>query len=115
MLGAEKAAADEAAAKGAAAAAAAAAATAAEVERERSATAARADLLNRLNTALPTRESDRGLVSEIGGVQFATGAAQIERGRTRESLKIRRNRRVLSDVALQRRRPHRQHGQRSDQ
>ena len=85
MLGAEKAAADEAAAKGAAAAAAAAAATAAEVERERGATAARADLLNRLNAALPTRESDRGLVSEIGGVQFATGAAQMNAA-ARESL-----------------------------
>ncbi len=36
----------------------------------------------RLNAALPTRESDRGLISEIGGVQFATGNAGInESGR----------------------------------
>ncbi|MGD2167400.1 MAG: OmpA family protein [Gammaproteobacteria bacterium] len=47
--------------------------------------AARDDLRNRLNAALPTRESDRGLVSEIGGVQFATGAATINPG-ARESL-----------------------------
>ena len=39
--------------------------------------AARRDLLGRLNAALPTRESNRGLVSEIGGVEFATGAASI--------------------------------------
>ncbi len=58
-----------------------AAAAAAETERQRSAAAAavaaRADLLSRLNAALPTRETDRGLVSEIGGVQFATGTANI--------------------------------------
>ena len=47
--------------------------------------AARDDLRNRLNAALPTRESDRGLISEIGGVQFATGAATINPG-ARESL-----------------------------
>jgi outer membrane protein OmpA-like peptidoglycan-associated protein len=41
------------------------------------ANAARADLLSRLNTALPTRDSARGLISEIGGVQFATGKADI--------------------------------------
>ena len=39
--------------------------------------AARRDLLNRLNAALPTRETSRGLVSEIGGVQFATGTANL--------------------------------------
>jgi outer membrane protein OmpA-like peptidoglycan-associated protein len=39
--------------------------------------AARADLLRRLNAVLPTRETDRGLVSEIGGVQFATGTANL--------------------------------------
>ncbi len=53
-----------------------------ETERQRSATdaavAARRDLLGRLNAALPTRDSDRGLVSEIGGVQFATGTANID-------------------------------------
>jgi outer membrane protein OmpA-like peptidoglycan-associated protein len=38
---------------------------------------ARAQLLNRLNTVLPTRESERGLVSEIGGVQFATATANL--------------------------------------
>jgi len=47
-----------------------------EVERERSAVAARNDLRERLNAALPTRDSNRGLVSEIGGVQFATGSAE---------------------------------------
>jgi outer membrane protein OmpA-like peptidoglycan-associated protein len=39
--------------------------------------AARADLLQRLNAALPTRETERGLVSEVGGVQFATGTAEL--------------------------------------
>jgi len=38
---------------------------------------ARAQLLNRLNTVLPTRESERGLISEIGGVQFATATANL--------------------------------------
>jgi outer membrane protein OmpA-like peptidoglycan-associated protein len=38
---------------------------------------ARAELLNRLSNVLPTRETDRGLVSEIGGVQFATGTANL--------------------------------------
>lgn len=52
-------------------AAAAAAGAAAATE------AARADLLNRLNSVLPTRETDRGMVSEIGGVQFATGQATL--------------------------------------
>lgn len=68
-----------------AAAAAAEAARAAEAAADRAvaaaearaAKAARADLLNRLNSVLPTRESDRGLVSEIGGVQFATGTAAL--------------------------------------
>jgi outer membrane protein OmpA-like peptidoglycan-associated protein len=63
--------------KRAAAAADAAAEAAAEAAQERAAAAARADLLNRLNSALPTHESDRGLVSEIGGVQFATGTAEL--------------------------------------
>ena len=46
---------------------------------------ARRDLLARLNAALPTRESDRGLISEIGGVQFATGTANLSAS-ARESL-----------------------------
>ncbi len=37
----------------------------------------RAELLNRLSTVLPTRDTDRGLVSEITGVQFATGTASL--------------------------------------
>jgi outer membrane protein OmpA-like peptidoglycan-associated protein len=62
-------------------------ATALRTERDRetaalrasaaAAIAARNDLLARLNTALPTHESDRGLVSEIGGVNFATGTANL--------------------------------------
>jgi outer membrane protein OmpA-like peptidoglycan-associated protein len=63
----------------AAASAASAAATAAANQ------AARADLLRRLNAALPTRESERGMVSEIGGVQFATGRAELSAA-ARESL-----------------------------
>ena len=78
-----------AAAARAAAAAATAAAEATAAERDRAAAAAtaaaRADLRNRLNTALPTRESERGLISQIGGVQFATGTAQINAS-ARESL-----------------------------
>jgi outer membrane protein OmpA-like peptidoglycan-associated protein len=62
-----------------------AAESAAEVEREKAAVAARADLRNRLNEALPTRDSSRGLVAEIGGVQFATGTADVNIG-ARESL-----------------------------
>ena len=58
---------------------------AAEAAAERAMAAARADLLRRLNAVLPTRESDRGLVSEIGGVQFATGTADLNSG-ARESL-----------------------------
>jgi outer membrane protein OmpA-like peptidoglycan-associated protein len=72
-----------------AAAASAAAATAARAaaaeEQVRSREAARQDLLNRLNAVLPTRETDRGLVSEIGGVQFATGTADLSSA-ARESL-----------------------------
>ena len=62
----------------------AAAAAATETERLRTtaataaaASAARDDLRDRLNAALPTRATDRGLVSEIGGVEFATGAAGV--------------------------------------
>ena len=68
---------------------AAAAAEAAEAQRARSeqmaAEAARNDLRNRLNAVLPTRETERGLVSEIGGVQFATGTANLNSA-ARESL-----------------------------
>jgi outer membrane protein OmpA-like peptidoglycan-associated protein len=60
-----------AAATAAAASSQAASQAAAGVERQR----ARDDLRNRLNQALPTRDSSRGLVAEIGGVQFATGTA----------------------------------------
>jgi outer membrane protein OmpA-like peptidoglycan-associated protein len=59
----------------------AAAAAAAEAERVRSAaeSAARArnELYTRLQAALPTTQTERGLVSEIGGVQFATGTANL--------------------------------------
>jgi outer membrane protein OmpA-like peptidoglycan-associated protein len=77
------------AAEAAAASTLAAATLATDIERERSAEeaamAARKDLLGRLSLALPTRETSRGLVSEIGGVQFATGAASIG-GSARENL-----------------------------
>jgi outer membrane protein OmpA-like peptidoglycan-associated protein len=73
--------------RAAAAAAAAALATQAAVERAarlaaeeadaRATARARAELLNRLSAVLPTRETDRGLVSEIGGVLFATGTANL--------------------------------------
>jgi outer membrane protein OmpA-like peptidoglycan-associated protein len=39
---------------------------------------AREDLRRRLEAALPTRETDRGLVSEISGLQFATGTADLD-------------------------------------
>jgi len=72
-----------------AAAAAVAAAAAAADERTRaeamSAEAAREELRARLARVLPTRETERGLVSEIGGVQFATGTANLS-ARARESL-----------------------------
>ena len=56
----------------------AAAAAAAQQEATRAAAVqARQDLRNRLNAALPTEETDRGLVSEVGGVQFATGTANL--------------------------------------
>jgi outer membrane protein OmpA-like peptidoglycan-associated protein len=69
----------------AAASSQAASQAAAGVERERAAVAARDDLRNRLNEALPTHDSSRGLVAEIGGVQFATGTAQTNTA-ARESL-----------------------------
>ncbi len=68
---------------------------------------ARDDLRNRLNAALPTRDSDRGLVSEIGGVQFVTGSAETNAS-ARESLcQILRHRGVLPGAAIQRRGTHR--------
>ncbi len=67
----------------------AAAKTAAGDQRVRdesaAAVAARRDLEQRLNAALPTRATDRGLVSEIGGVQFATGTANLN-AKAKESL-----------------------------
>jgi outer membrane protein OmpA-like peptidoglycan-associated protein len=68
---------------------AAAATAAAEAERARSAAEnaarMRLELLGRLDAALPTRVTDRGLVSEIGGVQFATGTSNLSSG-AREAL-----------------------------
>ena len=82
----ERAAAAAAQASAAAEAAAKAGAEAATAAAEaRAHEAARADLLNRLNSVLPTHESDRGLISEIGGVQFATRTADLN-SPARESL-----------------------------
>ncbi len=47
--------------------------------------AARADLVARLNRALPTRETPRGIVAELAGVEFATGASKLSDS-ARESL-----------------------------
>jgi outer membrane protein OmpA-like peptidoglycan-associated protein len=59
----------------------AAAAAAAEAQRAssaaESAARARTELYSRLQAALPTTETERGLVSEIGGVQFATGTSNL--------------------------------------
>jgi outer membrane protein OmpA-like peptidoglycan-associated protein len=74
-----------AAANAAAASSEAASQAATDVERERAAVAARDELRNRLNEALPTRDSERGLIAEIGGVQFATGTADAN-ATARESL-----------------------------
>ena len=57
--------------------AAAAQAQAASEAELRTRAEARAELMNRLSAVLPTRETDRGLVSEISGVQFATGTANL--------------------------------------
>jgi outer membrane protein OmpA-like peptidoglycan-associated protein len=85
----EASAAADVAARAATASTVAATQVATDVERERSAeeaaVTARRDLLGQLNAALPTRESNRGLISEIGGVEFATGAASIN-GSARENL-----------------------------
>jgi outer membrane protein OmpA-like peptidoglycan-associated protein len=61
----------------AAAESASAAEQAARAAAFEAAAAARADLRARLDAALPTRETDTGLVSEIGGVLFATGKADL--------------------------------------
>jgi outer membrane protein OmpA-like peptidoglycan-associated protein len=53
---------------------------AAEAQRQ-----ARADLTARLNRALPTRQTERGIVAEIAGVQFAVGLAEL-RPEAREAL-----------------------------
>jgi outer membrane protein OmpA-like peptidoglycan-associated protein len=50
---------------------------AAEETAQRMRAQQRAELLNRLSGVLPTRETERGLISEIGGVQFATGTANL--------------------------------------
>ena len=82
---AETATATAAAANAAAATSEAASQAATDVERERAAVAARDELRSRLNEALPTRDSSRGLIAEIGGVQFATGTADAN-ATARESL-----------------------------
>jgi outer membrane protein OmpA-like peptidoglycan-associated protein len=65
------------------------AAAATEAERVRSAAEnaarLRLELLGRLDAALPTRVTERGLISEIGGVQFATGTSNLSGG-AREAL-----------------------------
>jgi outer membrane protein OmpA-like peptidoglycan-associated protein len=53
---------------------------AAEAQRQ-----ARVDLTARLNRALPTRQTERGIVAEIAGVQFATAKADL-RPEAREAL-----------------------------
>jgi len=67
------------------AAAEVAAAAAAADERARSEVMAAESLQNRLALVLPTRKTERGLVSELGGVQFATGTANLTSS-ARESL-----------------------------
>jgi outer membrane protein OmpA-like peptidoglycan-associated protein len=66
-------------------AAAGAAAEASATTAAMSAEAAKVELRNRLASVLPTRETERGLVSEIGGVQFGTGTAHLTTS-ARESL-----------------------------
>jgi outer membrane protein OmpA-like peptidoglycan-associated protein len=85
MVGAAAAKADE--ERRAAETAAANAAAAAERARAAADSAAklRLELLGRLDAALPTRVTERGLVSEIGGLQFATGTSELT-GPAREAL-----------------------------
>ena len=65
------------------------AAAASEAQRARAAAQnaakARLELLGRLDATLPTRVTERGLVSEIGGAQFASGTATLS-GPAREAL-----------------------------
>ena len=65
------------------------AAAAAEEQRARSAAQnvakARLELLSRLDATLPTRVTERGLVSEIGGAEFTSGTATLS-GPAREAL-----------------------------
>ena len=92
-----------------------AAAAAAEAARRRAdaenAVKLRAEIRDRLNAALPTRESDRGLVSEIGGVQFATGTVQSQQLGARIARAVLGNSRVVPRLALHRRGAHGQYGQ----
>ncbi len=60
-----------------AASSAAAAKAAAETASAEAEVKARADLLERLNKALPTTETERGLVAQISGVQFSSGGAKL--------------------------------------
>ena len=93
----------------------AAAAAAAQQEATRAAAVqARQDLRNRLNAALPTEETDRGLVSEVGAA-ICDRHCEPQRVRTRGSRAFRRHRRVVSGPAIQRRRSHRHHRQPRDQ
>jgi outer membrane protein OmpA-like peptidoglycan-associated protein len=68
-----------------AAAAEVAAAAATAEERTRSQAMAGEELRARLTQVLPTRKTARGLVSEVGGVQFSTGTANLSSS-ARESL-----------------------------
>ena len=83
-------------------------------EAEGSAAKARAELLARMNQVLPTRDTPRGLVAEIGGVLFATAKATLASRRARawraSRACCRRTRTEAED-----RRTHRQHRQRGDQ
>jgi outer membrane protein OmpA-like peptidoglycan-associated protein len=63
----------------------AAAETAASAASAQATAQARADLLARLNRALPTTDTPNGLVAQIAGVQFGKGAATLNTS-ARESL-----------------------------
>ena len=52
---------------------------------ERTVADVRADLLAKMNAVLPTRDTSRGLVAEISGVEFATGKSTLNTS-ARESL-----------------------------
>jgi len=78
------------------------------------AAAARADLRARLDAALPTRETDTGLVSEIGGVLFATASAELAPAarEARSAGAFLGHRRVVPGNRFQDRGTYRQHRQR---